>query len=121
MPALRAVAGRSARAVHVEASGVGRYPPNLEAAVYFCALEALQNAAKHAGQSDVTIRLDQDGDVLRVSIADNGPGFDTATPTAGMGRTTMADRVGALGGTVRWESAPGAGTTVIVEVPVPPS
>jgi signal transduction histidine kinase len=121
MPALRAVAGRSLHVVHVYASGVGRYPPNLEAAVYFCALEAMQNAAKHAGQAEVTIRLDQERDVLRVSIADNGPGFDTTTPTAGMGRTTMADRVGALGGTVRWESAPGAGTTVIVEVPVPPS
>ena len=119
VPALRAVASRSLRVVHIHASGVGRYAPNLEAAVYFCALEAMQNAAKHAAQAEVTIRLDQDGDMLRVSIADNGPGFDTATPTPGMGRTTMADRVGALGGTVRWESSPGSGTTVIVEVPVP--
>jgi signal transduction histidine kinase len=118
-PALRAVAGRSPLAVRVEACGVGRYPPNLEAAMYFCALEALQNAAKHAPAAEVIVRLEQDDDVLHVSISDNGPGFDTNTPTAGMGRTTMADRVGALGGTVRWESTPGTGTTVLVDAPVP--
>ncbi len=56
--------------------------------------------------------------MLTATVRDTGPGFDTTVPTAGMGRTTMADRVGALGGTVRWESAPGEGTAVIVEVPV---
>ncbi len=52
-------------------------------------------------------------------MRDDGPGFDPAVPSEGMGRTTMADRVGALGGTVRWESAPGAGTAVVVDVPLP--
>ena len=58
-------------------------------------------------------------DVLHVSVRDDGPGFDTSVPSDGMGRTTMADRVGALGGTVRWESEPGEGTAVLVDVPVP--
>lgn len=119
-PALRAVAGRSPLNVQVEADHVGRYEPNLEAAVYFCALEALQNVAKHAPDAAVVVRLQQDGDVLRVRIRDDGPGFDTSVPTDGMGRTTMADRVGALGGTVRWDSAPGEGTAVLVDVPIAP-
>ncbi len=54
-----------------------------------------------------------------MSVRDDGPGFDTSVPSDGMGRTTMTDRVGALGGTVRWESTPGEGTAVLVDVPVP--
>jgi signal transduction histidine kinase len=119
VPALRAVAGRSRSGVHIDARDVGRYPPNLEAAVYFCVLEALQNAAKHAPDSTVTVRLHQADGLLHCCVADDGPGFDPASPTAGLGRTTMADRVGALGGNVRWESAPGAGTRVLVDVPLP--
>jgi signal transduction histidine kinase len=119
-PALRAVAGRAPMPVDVAADGVGRYPPNLEAAVYFCALEALQNTAKHAPGASAVVRLEQEDHVLRVSVRDDGPGFDPSEPGEGMGRTTMADRVGALGGTVRWESAPGEGTSVLVDVPIPP-
>ena len=117
--ALRAVAGRAPMKVLVDAVGVGRYPPNLEAAVYFCALEALQNVAKHAPRSTVAVNVEERDDVLHVSVRDDGPGFDMSVPTDGMGRTTMTDRVGALGGTVQWESAPGKGTAVIVDVPVP--
>ncbi|HEY8300415.1 MAG TPA: ATP-binding protein [Jatrophihabitans sp.] len=118
-PALRAVAGRAPLAVQVRADGIGRYPPNLEAAVYFCVLEALQNAAKHAPGSTVDVELHESDASLQVAVRDDGPGFDLAVPSQGMGRTTMADRVGALGGTVRWESAPGAGTAVVVDVPIP--
>jgi signal transduction histidine kinase len=57
--------------------------------------------------------------VLRVCVRDDGPGFDPSVVNGGMGRTTMVDRVGALGGTVRWDSAPGKGTAVVVDVPVP--
>jgi signal transduction histidine kinase len=117
-PALRAVAGRAPVNVRLETEHVGRYAANLEAAVYFCALEAMQNVAKHAPEADVVVCMAQDDDVLHVSILDDGPGFDASAPANGLGRTTMADRVGALGGTVRWESAPGAGTTVFVDVPV---
>lgn len=118
-PALRAVAGRAPLPVGIDAVHVGRYPPNLEAAVYFCALEALQNAAKHAPDSTVMVRLEERDGRLSISVRDDGPGFDASAPTDGMGRTTMADRIGALGGTVRWESSPGAGTCVQVDVPVP--
>ena len=118
-PALRAVSGRAPLTVQIETVDVGRYPPNLEAAVYFCALEALQNTAKHAPGANVVVHLEQNDGALHVRIRDDGPGFDTSVPTDGMGRSTMADRVGALGGTVRWESAPGEGTAVLVDVPVP--
>ena len=106
--------------MHIDAGRVGRYPPNLEAAVYFCVLEALQNAAKHAPGSTVRRRAARERRHARRSrVRDDGPGFDPTVPSEGMGRTTMADRVGALGGTVRWESAPGAGTAVVVDVPLP--
>jgi signal transduction histidine kinase len=118
-PALRAVAGRSAQAVTVEADGVGRYPVELEAALYFCCLEALQNAAKHAPGAAVRIELRRADGRLCVDVRDDGPGFDPATSNGGMGRTSMADRVGAHGGTVEWVSAPGAGTTVRLAVPLP--
>ena len=117
-PALRSVAGRSALPAVVRAERVRRYPANLEAAVYFCCIEAMQNAAKHAPGSELAVELVERDGVLTATVRDTGPGFDTTMPTAGMGRTTMADRVGALGGTVRWESIAGEGTAVIVEVPV---
>jgi signal transduction histidine kinase len=117
-PALRAVASRSPQRVSIEAEGVRRHPANLEAAVYFCCLEALQNAAKHAPGSDVAVCLRERDGVLTASVSDAGPGFDTTSPTVGMGRTTMVDRVGALGGTVHWTSTLNEGTTVLVEVPV---
>jgi signal transduction histidine kinase len=116
-PALRSVAGRSPLRTVVRTDGLRRHPPNLEAAVYFCCIEAMQNAAKHAPGAELTVDLVEADGVLTATVRDNGPGFDTTAPTTGMGRTTMADRVGALGGTVRWESTPGTGTAVIVEVP----
>jgi signal transduction histidine kinase len=120
-PALRAVSGRAPLSVQIETVNVGRYPPNLEAAVYFCALEALQNTAKHAPGANVVLHLEQNNGALHVHIRDDGPGFDPSVASDGMGRSTMADRVGALGGSVRWESAPGEGTAVVVDVPVPSS
>jgi signal transduction histidine kinase len=119
VPALRAAAGRAAQPVSVRAEGIGRYPAELEAALYFCCLEALQNAAKHATGAPVRIEVTATGDRLCVEVADDGPGFDPSVPSGGLGRTSMADRVGAHGGTVDWESAPGRGTRVRLEVPVP--
>jgi signal transduction histidine kinase len=116
-PALRSVAGRTPLPTVVRADGLRRHPANLEAAVYFCCIEAMQNAAKHAPGAELTVELVEGDGVLTATVRDTGPGFDTTVPTAGMGRTTMADRVGTLGGTVRWESAPGTGTAVVVEVP----
>ncbi|GAB2480736.1 sensor histidine kinase [Jatrophihabitans fulvus] len=118
-PALRSAAGRSPVPVQLEVGRIGRYSPGLEAALYFCCLEAMQNAAKHAPDATVRIRLDERDDHVHVLVSDDGPGFDPATVVNGTGRTSMADRVGAHGGSVRWDSAPGQGTTVAIDVPVP--
>ncbi len=117
--ALRAAAGRSPLDVDVNADGVGRYPTELEAAVYFCCLEALQNAAKHAPEAQVLLRVRHDVDAaeLRFEVADNGPGFDPEARRRGHGFTNMSDRLGAIGGSVTWDSTPGQGTTISGSVP----
>jgi signal transduction histidine kinase len=117
--ALEAAAGRSSLAVLVTATGLGRYPPDIEAAVYFCCLEALQNAAKHAPGATVEIRLWEQSGGLLFSVTDDGPGFDVAAARRGHGHVNMADRLGAIGGTIRWQSQPGHGATVQGSVPLP--
>ncbi|RKS80529.1 histidine kinase/DNA gyrase B/HSP90-like ATPase [Motilibacter peucedani] len=117
--ALSAAAGRAAQPVVVSARGVGRHPGPVEEAVYFCCLEALQNAAKHAPGSRVTLTLFEDADRLGFEVADEGPGFEPASVVPGHGFANVADRLGAIGGRVTWTSAPGAGTTVRGEVPLP--
>lgn len=116
--ALRAAANRSPLAVSVDAEGIGRYPSDLEAAVYFCCLEALQNAAKHAPDANVTIHLREEDGAVRFDVADDGPGFDVATATAGHGYVNMSDRLGAIGGAVEWRSAPGEGATISGSIPL---
>ncbi len=116
--ALRAAANRSPLPVTVAADGIGRYSSELEAAVYFCCLEALQNAAKHAPEANVTIDLREEDGEVRFDVSDDGPGFDVATATAGHGYVNMSDRLGAIGGTVEWRSAPGAGATISGSIPL---
>ncbi len=117
--ALRDGAQRSSRMVSVVAEGISRHSRELEAAVYFCCLEALQNAAKHAGDdASVTIRLSQGDGQVRFTVADDGQGFDPATLHQGTGLQNMADRIGALGGQFHVDSTPGAGTTVSGSVPM---
>jgi signal transduction histidine kinase len=119
--ALRAAAGRSAIPVHVViADEVGRYPSEVEAAVYFCCLEALQNAAKHAPGATAELRLWTQSGGLLFSLTDNGPGFDPATARGGHGFVNMADRLGAIGGTVRWDSRPGHGAKISGTIPLVP-
>ena len=115
--ALEAAASRSPLAVTVLAPDIGRYSAEVEAAVYFCCLEALQNAAKHAPGATVTIRLWAESGGLLFAVTDDGPGFDVASARAGHGYTNMADRLGAIGGTVRWLSQPGEGATVQGSIP----
>ena len=117
--ALRAAANRSLLATDVEAE-VGRFAPDAEAAVYFCCLEAMQNAGKHAGEgARITLTVEADDQVLRFAVADNGAGFDaTSDVIRGHGFVNMADRLGAIGGTLRVESAPGQGTTITGEIPL---
>ena len=116
--ALAARARKSPVAASVDSDGIERFPQEIEAAVYFCCLEAMQNAAKYASAEHVTIALStSDGD-LRFSVVDDGVGFDAATTVRGAGLTNMRDRIEALGGTFEIESAPGTGTTVGGRVPV---
>jgi signal transduction histidine kinase len=116
--ALEAQARKSALPVSVEPNGVGRYPQEIEATVYFCVLEALQNVAKYSRASGVQIRLRDDATELGFEVQDDGVGFDTAEPTEGSGLQGMADRLEAVGGTFLISSAPGSGTTVSGRLPV---
>ncbi len=116
--ALEAQAGRSPVPVVVETDGVGRYVQEVEAAVYFCALEALQNVAKYAQASRACLRLSHQDGLLRFEVEDDGMGFDPASTGYGTGLQGMADRLEALGGELAIRSAPGSGTTVLGEVSV---
>ena len=117
--ALQAAAERSSMPVSVDSDGVGRHAQELEAAVYFCCLEALQNSAKHAGDgAKVSVRLSQADGQVQFEVADDGIGYDVVTIGASAGLQNMADRIGALGGDLQIESTPGAGTTVRGAVPI---
>jgi signal transduction histidine kinase len=110
--ALRAQARKSPMPVQVQSDGVGRYPQAAEGAVYFCVLEALQNAAKYAEASQVSVRLAQRDGRLTFEIQDDGRGFDPAANGHGSGLQGMADRLEALGGSLEVASEPGRGTTI---------
>lgn len=118
--ALRAAANRSPLATIVETEELGRFDTELEAAVYFCCLEAMQNAGKHAGEgSTITIVVRREADEVFFSIADDGAGFDTAAFAGGHGFENMGDRLGAIGGRLQVESTVGVGTTISGWLPVP--
>jgi signal transduction histidine kinase len=110
--AVRAQAGKAPGPVDVSTDGVGRYPPEIETAVYFCCVEALQNAARHAPGSAVRVSLAEDGADVTFTVADDGPGFDPAAAASGTGLRNMSDRLAALGGSCQIDSSPGRGTTV---------
>jgi signal transduction histidine kinase len=116
--ALRVVVRRHRSPVELEAERFARLPAAVEAAVYFAVLEGMQNAAKHAPGAHVTVRISQPDGQVEFEIADDGPGFVIGANHRGQGMLNISDRVGALGGTVVWDSAPGAGTCVRGAVPV---
>jgi signal transduction histidine kinase len=105
--------------VQVEAVDVERFSEEIEIAVYFCIVEAIQNSVKHAGREAlvrVGIRVESDR-CLRFEVADNGVGFDSARVERGFGFASMIDRISALGGILTIESSPGEGATVSGVVP----
>jgi signal transduction histidine kinase len=109
---------RGPLSVSLEGGGARRYPIEVEAAAYFCILEALQNAAKYAHANRVRIELDDAPDELAFRVTDDGVGFDPAEHRNGTGVQGMTDRVAALGGELSVDSAPGRGATVAGRIPV---
>ncbi|MBA2478433.1 MAG: hypothetical protein H0V38_07465 [Sporichthyaceae bacterium] len=116
--ALRAATRTAAVPVVVHAPTAVRYPREVEAAVYFSVLEALQNAAKYAHASSATVRLVDNGTTLSFEVADDGIGFDPDTVIRGAGLANINDRLDALGGTVSLHSSIGHGTTLRGDVPL---
>ena len=120
--ALRAQAAKAPVHVQLHADGVGRFDVETEAGLYFCVMEGIKNAVQYASPGEVTIVLTQEGKQVSFEVRDDGTGFDQAAAFTGTGLQAMADRLAALGGTLRVRSAPGAGTTlkgtVTVRLPV---
>ena len=119
--ALPAAAGRAALYTSVDAAGIARYTPEIEATVYFCCLEAMQNAGKHAGEdAEIMIRVRHENQLLWFEVSDDGAGFDEkSSALAGHGFINMTDRLGAVGGRLSVHSALGEGTTIRGEIPLP--
>jgi signal transduction histidine kinase len=113
LPAAIEAQGRKAAVpVTVEADGVGRFPQELEAAVYFSVLEALQNIAKYAQATRADIRLAQEDGHLGFEVRDDGRGFDPEQTSYGTGLRGMVDRLEAVGGRLEVSSSPGHGTVI---------
>jgi signal transduction histidine kinase len=118
--ALPAAASRAALTASTEFADVARHSPEVEAAVYFCCSEALQNAGKHAGsEATAHVHVWQTETALHWEVVDDGPGFDaSAVAGSGHGFVNMRDRMGSFGGTLEVLSAPGTGTTIRGHVPL---
>jgi signal transduction histidine kinase len=115
--ALRAAAGTSPLPITLVSSGLVRYPADVELALYFCCMEALQNVAKHAAAQAVVIELRGDQRGVTASVSDDGRGFDLQRSSDG-GLAHMADRIEEVGGALSIRSDHRHGTTVRAEVPL---
>ena len=114
--AVESLAERSPVPVELASTADGRrLPPPVEAAAYFIVSESLANVAKHARASSATVRLEPDGDRLRVEVIDDGVGGARVRP--GSGLEGLADRVAALDGSFQLESELGTGTRIRVDLP----
>ena len=116
--ALRSHLRRLTIPAELDADKLPRQPREVESAIYFCCLEALQNVAKYSEASRVEVRLWMAESMLRFSVADDGKGFDPATAVRSSGLQNMRDRIEALGGSFEIRSSPGGGTTVSGALPV---
>ncbi len=117
--AMPAAAARAALPTVTEIA-VGRHNQEVEAGIYFCCMEALQNAGKHAGtEATAVVKVWEDGEAIHWEVADDGSGFDPAgAAEAGHGFLNMRDRMGSFGGTVEVVSAAGSGTTIRGHIPL---
>jgi signal transduction histidine kinase len=110
--ALAAQTRKSPLPVTIRPDGVGRYPQEIEATIYFCVLEAMQNISKYSKATTVDIAVWERDDRLGFEVRDDGVGFDPASATRGTGLQGMADRLDAVGGELQISSVPGSGATV---------
>ena len=117
--ALEAQARKASVPTEVRSDGIGRYPQDIESAVYFCVLEALNNVAKYAEATRAEVSLAQDDGHLRFAVVDDGMGFDAAETSYGTGVQGMADRLDAIGGALQVVSRKGEGTTIEGQIPTP--
>jgi signal transduction histidine kinase len=115
--ALESQARKATLPVAVEADGLDRYQQEIEAAVYFCCLEALQNVQKYSEAQSAVLKLASSDGVLTFEVTDDGKGFDVASVRRGAGLTNMTDRMHALGGSIEMFSTPGRGTCVNGSLP----
>jgi len=112
VPALRSACAHARLPIRFVDEGVGRHSATIESTLYFCCLEAVQNAAKHAGpDAEATVRLGSCDVGVWFCVEDDGVGF-AYPPEHGTGLAGLEDRVAALGGTLDIETAPGRGTRV---------
>jgi signal transduction histidine kinase len=118
--ALNEVRRRAATPIALDCTGIRRYRPALESAVYYCCLEAIQNATKHGGPSvHISIVLQQEPDQLRFEVSDDGYGFNAGHAGWGTGLQNMHDRIEAVDGALSVASTAGSGAVVSGSVPVP--
>jgi len=115
---LRAATEHASPTVEVRSRGLGRYPAEIEGAVYFASLEAVQNATKHAQARQIAVDVAERTNELVFSVSDDGIGFDTRQ-TPGEGLRSISDRMHAAGGELEIRSTPGYGTTVSGRIPFP--
>jgi signal transduction histidine kinase len=109
---------RGGTLVGLEVDTIGRLAPGVESALYFCVLEAVQNAIKHAGGTPVRVQARRTPGTVDVVVADDGCGFAPDAVGPGRGLANMADRAEAVGGEVHIASRPDAGTVVTIRVPL---
>jgi signal transduction histidine kinase len=116
LPALQSLANRAPFLVEISAEAPARLPEAAEAAIYYVVAESLTNAAKHSGASEACVTLSSTADQVSVEIRDNGSGgLDLSKGTGVRG---LADRVEALGGTLKLESDPDHGTVIQAKLPL---
>jgi signal transduction histidine kinase len=117
--AIEALAADTPMRTRLDLPGIDRHDPEVEAAVYFTCMEALQNAVKHAGEdATVTIQLRERRGGLYFEVRDTGSGFDTRVQRGNGGIVNMRDRIGAAGGTIEILSRASRGTTVMGSTPL---
>ncbi len=116
--AIAAQARRARLPVTFESDGIGRFSRDVEATVYFCVLEALQNTAKHANATRAAVSLSQTNGSLVFTVTDDGEGYEAGDTPRGAGLTNMEDRLDATGGTLSVEASPGRGVSITGTLPI---